>query len=113
MLLRPVSACLLCAALLLGAAAVSLAHAAGFSAQLDTTCHYGYGDTLTVIWKPLATLPTLLRPGDTLTVWAHAPSAPASWTASLQYGALNVPLAPAGGSFQANLGWWVLGFRVP
>src|SRR5881296_784062 len=80
--------------------------AASFATQLDTTCHYSYGDTLTVIWKPLATLPELVRPGDTLTVWAKAPSTPTNWTAALQFAALHVSLTPAGGSFQSSLGWW-------
>jgi hypothetical protein len=106
----PARALLLLAFLLLLA---STAHAAPSAALLDTTCHYGYGDTLTVIWKPLATLPELARPGDTLTVWASAPAAPTTWSASLRLAALSVPLTPAGGAFQANLGWWVLGFRVP
>jgi hypothetical protein len=89
------------------------ARAGTVAAQLDTTCHYGYGDTLTVIWKPLATLPELVRPGDTLTVWANAPSVPTNWAAALRFGSLSVALVPAGGSFQPGLGWWVLGFRVP
>lgn len=108
--LRPL---LLCAASMLLARAGSSAPAPDVAAQLDTTCHYGYGDTLTVIWKPLPTLPELVRPGDTLTVWAYAPSVPTSWSASLKFGALSVPLSAAGGSFQSSLGWWVLGFRVP
>ena len=108
--LRPL---LLCALGILSARVGSAAQAENFAALLDTTCHYGYGDTLTVIWKPLATLPGLVRPGDTLTVWAYAPSSPTSWSASLRFGALGVPMAAAGGSFQPSLGWWVLGFRVP
>jgi hypothetical protein len=32
-----------------------------------------WGDTLTVIWKPLPNIPSFARPGDTLTVWASAP----------------------------------------
>ena len=72
-----------------------------------------YGDTLTVIWKPLPNLPSILRPGDTLTVWAKATSAASDWSASLRLGALAYPLAPAGGGWQPSLGWWVLGFSVP
>ncbi len=89
------------------------AQAAGAAAELDTTCHYWYGDTLTVIWKPLATLPALLRPGDTLTVWANAPDAPTRWGAALQLGSQSWSMGPAGGAFQASLGWWVLTFVIP
>jgi len=72
-----------------------------------------YGDTLTVIWKPLPNLPSFVRPGDTLTVWANAPSAASGWNASLRLGSLGVPLALAGGGWQPSLGRWVLGFRLP
>src|SRR5437764_1274611 len=58
----PLLPCLLALLLLPGAA--RSARAGGFAAFLDTTCHYAYGDTLTVIWKPLATMPALLRPCD-------------------------------------------------
>jgi hypothetical protein len=72
-----------------------------------------YGDTLTVIWKPLPNLPTILRPADTLTVWAKASSGASSWSAALRLGALSYPLAPAGGGWNSSCGWWVLGFAVP
>ena len=84
---------------------------------IDTSCKYPnsifYRDTLTVIWKPLTTMPTMLRPGDTLTVWANAPNVPTTWSASLEFSSSNVPLTPAGGAYQASLGRWVLGFSVP
>jgi hypothetical protein len=72
-----------------------------------------YGDTLTLIWRPLPNLPTILRPGDTLQVWAKAPSNAGSWSASLQLGTLSYPLAGAGGGWQTSLGWWTLAFRIP
>src|SRR5260221_345823 len=56
-----------------------------------------YGDTLTVVWKPLPTLPAIVRPGDTLAVWANAPSSATGWSASLRFGALTAPLAPSRG----------------
>ncbi|HEY6866122.1 MAG TPA: metallophosphoesterase, partial [Candidatus Eisenbacteria bacterium] len=74
---------------------------------------YTYGDTLTVLMKPLPNLPAFARPGDAVTVWALAPPATTGWTASLQLGALIVPLAPAGGGYDASLGRWVLAFTVP
>jgi hypothetical protein len=72
-----------------------------------------FGDTLTVIWKPLPNLPTILRPGDTLTVWAKASSTASNWDAALRLGTLSYPLAPAGGGWDSSYGWWVLGFSVP
>jgi len=72
-----------------------------------------YGDTLTVIERPLPNLPALARPGDLVTLWALAPSGAGSWSATLQLGALAVPLVPAGGGWQPTLGRWVLQYQVP
>jgi len=72
-----------------------------------------YGDTLTVIWKPLPNLPAILRPGDTLTVWAKTSAAASGFDATLRFGTLTWPLTRAGGGWQPTQGWWVLGFTVP
>ena len=74
---------------------------------------YTYGDTLTVLMKPLPNLPAFARPGDAITVWALAPTTTTGWTASLRLGALVLPLAPAGGGYDAALARWVLAFTVP
>jgi len=88
--------------------AASLMAAAAGPANAST-----YGDTLTVIWRPLPNLPVLVRPGDNFTVWANAPSGSSDWTASLTFGALSIPLAPAGGGYQASRLRWELDFQVP
>ncbi len=72
-----------------------------------------WGDTLTTVWKPLPNLPALVRPGDTLAVWANAPVAASGWSAALAYGGYSVPLVPAGGSYDASRARWELGFVVP
>ncbi len=72
-----------------------------------------FGDTLTTIWRPLPNLPALARPGDTFPVWANAPSSAGNWTASLRFGALVVPLASAGGGWQAAKGRWETSWQVP
>ena len=115
--LRPRIAVLIVAALCV-AGFVRLGRASDTSLLSDYSCTYPnavyYGpDTLRAIWKPLATIPALVRPGDTLTVWATAPNVPTNWSASLTFGASSVALVPAYGAFQSNLGWWVLGFQVP
>src|SRR5512140_3340025 len=74
---------------------------------------WALGDTLTTIWKPLPNLPALVRPGDTLTVWANAPGAASGWSATLTYGGYSAPLVPAGGGYDASRLRWELGFVVP
>src|SRR5207247_877361 len=73
----------------------------------------GYGDTLTVIWRPLPNLPAFARPGDIFPVTANAPSSATGWSASLRLGSLAFPLTPAGGGWQASLGRWQMDFAVP
>ena len=72
-----------------------------------------YGDTLTTIMRPLPNLPALVQRGTAFTVWALAPSGAGDWAASLQLGALTVPLAANGGGWQASKGRWELSFVVP
>ena len=79
----------------------------------STARAYTYGDTLTTIWRPLPNLPALARPGDSFTVWANAPSTATNWAATLKYGALEVPLAPLGGGWQASKSRFELSFGVP
>jgi hypothetical protein len=74
---------------------------------------WAWGDTLTTIWRPLPNLPALVRPGDTLTVWANAPGTASGWTAGLVYGGYGVPLASAGGGYIVDNARWELGFVVP
>lgn len=71
------------------------------------------GDTLTTILRPLVGVPALVRPGDTFTVWAHAPSTAGGWTAALRFGALEVPLIPAGGGWEPTRDRWELRYTVP
>ena len=74
---------------------------------------YTYGDTLTTIMRPLPNLPALVQRGTAFTVWALAPSGAGNWSATLQLGALTVPLTPSGGGWQASKGRWELSFTVP
>ena len=86
---------------------------AAFAAVPATAHAWAWGDTLTVIQKPLPNIPSFARPGDTLTVWASGPIGASAWSAALKYGALSYPLTPAGGGWQPALNRWVLGFQVP
>jgi hypothetical protein len=74
---------------------------------------WAWGDTLTTIWKPLPNLPQFARPGDTVQVWANAPSGATGWQATLLFGDLEIALPPAGGGWQAAKARWELGFVVP
>lgn len=84
------------------------------AAALPATAHaWTWGDTLTVIMKPLPNIPSFARPGDTLTVWARAPIGASAWSASLLHGGDEHLLVPRGGDWQPSLDRWVLYFQVP
>ena len=74
---------------------------------------WAWGDTLTTIWRPLPNLPALARPGDTVSVWANAPTSATGWSATLKYGSYGATMIPAGGAYVAANGRWELGFVVP
>jgi len=74
---------------------------------------WSYGDTLTTIMRPLPNLPAIVVRGASFTVWALSPSTASGWTASLQLGALTIPLPAAGGGWQAAKNRWELSFTVP
>lgn len=74
---------------------------------------WAWGDTLTVIWKPLPNIPSFARPGDTLTVWANATPAASGWSANLRRGTHSYGLLPAGGQFEPSLARWILKYQVP
>jgi len=78
-----------------------------------TSRAWTYGDTLTTLMRPLPNLPVLVQRGSAFTVWAIAPSSATGWTASLQLGALTLPLTPSGGGWQASKNRWELSFTVP
>ena len=83
-------------------------------ALAPATAHaWALGDTLTTIWKPLPNLPALVRPGDTLTVWANAPGAADRLERDADVRRLLGAARPVGGGYDASRVRWELGFLVP
>lgn len=81
-------------------------------AALPSLAH-AYGDTLTVIWKPLPNLPAMVLPGSSFAVWANAPSGATGWNALLRLGSLAYPLTLSGGGYSATRQRWEMSFQVP
>jgi hypothetical protein len=71
------------------------------------------GRPLSLIWKPLPNLPSIVRPGDVLTVWADAPFYATRWRAELDLGALRFPLVGVEAPPQAAPTRWTPAFVVP
>jgi len=71
------------------------------------------GDTLTVIMRPLVNIPSIVRPGDTLSIECEADPATSGWSAELRHGLLQIPLEMLSSSYDPSTLWWTLSARVP
>jgi len=83
--------------------------AAPGAAQLN----YTTGDTITVIQRPLVNIPSIVRPGDALTVSCDADPQTSGWTATLERGGLAVPLTIDVASYSPSTLWWTLEITTP
>ncbi|MBC8477928.1 metallophosphoesterase, partial [bacterium] len=71
------------------------------------------GDTLTVIQRPLLTMPALVCPGDTLEIFCAADPAVTGWSATLSHPAATFPLALIDAVYDPSLTWWRLQTSIP
>ncbi len=71
------------------------------------------GDTLTVIQRPLVNIPTLVRPGDTLTVQCEADPSTTGWTVWLSRGNTQVYLPVLSSAYDASTLWWEISAEIP
>jgi predicted phosphodiesterase len=71
------------------------------------------GDTLTVIMRPIQTVPTMVVRGDTFDIDCAASSSTTGWAASLNYRALDYSLNIVSSSYVASLLRWKLKAVVP
>ena len=71
------------------------------------------GDTLTVIQRPILTIPALVCPGDTLEILCAADPGTTGWNVSLLHPALEVPLELVQTEYDTALTWWRLQALIP
>ncbi len=74
---------------------------------------YTVGDTITVIQRPLINIPSIVRPGDMLTVSCDADPQTTSWTAALERDGLVVPLSIGTAVYSPSTLWWTLSITTP
>jgi len=86
---------------------------------LAPTCAVGapaeiaIGDTLTVIARPILSIPTITVPGGQFTVEAYAPPATTGWAASLVRGSLEHTLSVSDAAYSAGHERWFMTATVP
>jgi hypothetical protein len=71
------------------------------------------GDTLTVITRPILSIPQIIVPGGSFTIEANASSSATGWSASLKRGSLTYPLTVTGSTYTAGYQRWFLTVGVP
>ena len=71
------------------------------------------GDTLTVLMRPILTIPTILAAGETLDVIAIAPPEAGEWELSLLREPVAVPLEVTGAVYDGTMEFWRLEAPVP
>ncbi len=71
------------------------------------------GDTLTVIQRPLLTIPALVCPGDTLEILCDADPSTSGWVVNLLHPGVTVPLPLFSSEYDADLTWWRLQAVIP
>ncbi|MBM3308191.1 MAG: metallophosphoesterase [Candidatus Eisenbacteria bacterium] len=72
-----------------------------------------YGDTLTVIARPIMSVPVIRTPGSSFVIQALAPSDAAGWQASLTGHGPERPLSLAGAAYSADCERWTMTATVP
>lgn len=72
-----------------------------------------YGDTLTVIARPILSVPVIRTPGSFFVIEALAPSATTGWQASLTGHGAERSIALTGVSYVADLDRWTMTATVP
>ena len=70
-------------------------------------------DTLTVLMRPILSVPTILTPGDAFTIDAMAPETTTGWTALLRRGGIEIPLPVTDAEFETDHQRWFLTATVP
>ncbi len=73
----------------------------------------GIGDTLTVIQRPILNIPSIVRPGDVLTIECDAHPAATGWAAEISRGATSVPLEIVSSIYDPSTLWWSIEATVP
>ncbi len=71
------------------------------------------GDTLTVIQRPIQTIPALVIPGDVLPIECDADPTTSVWTVELLRGQLQIPLEIQSTAYDPGTLWWTILVKIP
>ncbi len=74
---------------------------------------YALGDTLTVIQKPILSVPVIAPAGSSFTINCEADPATTGWAATLRRGEIEVFLTLESAAYNTATTWWDLQVQVP
>lgn len=78
----------------------------------NTSYGYEWGDTLTIIQKPILNIPEIIAPGDTFTSWLKGGSEEIGWSGRLMLRDLIFDLQNEAEHYDADFGIWRVTFRT-
>ncbi|MBN2829516.1 MAG: metallophosphoesterase [Candidatus Cloacimonetes bacterium] len=71
------------------------------------------GDVLTIIQKPILSVPQITTPGESFTIECDAPAATAGWQAALIYEDISLPLTITAAQYMSGYARWFLTVTTP
>ena len=74
---------------------------------------YAVGDEITLIQRPLSTIPQIATDGGTFTINCLADPSTTGWSAALHHGETTVPLGLVSAVYDPGTTWWNLDMQVP
>ena len=84
-----------------------------YRSDIFETASIPIGDTLTVIQRPIQTIPALVVPGDVLPVECEADPTTSGWTVELLRGQLQIPLEVQSAVYDPGTLWWTILVTMP
>jgi 3',5'-cyclic AMP phosphodiesterase CpdA len=73
----------------------------------------GKGDTLTVVMRPILSVPAITTPGASFIIEAMAPPLTTGWSASLRHSSRTYSLAITGAAYMSDHQRWFMNARLP
>ncbi|MBC8204620.1 MAG: metallophosphoesterase [FCB group bacterium] len=73
---------------------------------------YDWGDTLTIIQKPILNIPCIINPGDTFTAWLKSAASIDDWEGALLLEDLSFSLSKLGQNYNSDYGYWEVDFQA-
>lgn len=79
----------------------------------DGSCDIEKADTLTIVQRPLLSIPSIVTPGQEMDIECFAPLSTTDWNVELFYNNITVPLSIKQSTYSSELKKWTLTVSIP